>query len=87
MKLNKELIENYLRCVNDKNPIHAQVVPGQLVCDIAMFKLKQQWLHYTVKYIQTIDIDEDLSFSLADEKTVIVWNEEKGVKLSIFKNR
>ena len=30
MKISNELIETYLSLVNDKNPVHNEIVPGQL---------------------------------------------------------
>ncbi|WP_239991424.1 hypothetical protein [Staphylococcus capitis] len=39
MKISIEIIKEYLVLVNDMNPIHNDIVPGQLVCEIAFEEL------------------------------------------------
>ena len=42
MKISIEIIKEYLVLVNDMNPIHNDIVPGQLVCEIAFEELNIQ---------------------------------------------
>ena len=55
MKISIEIIKEYLVLVNDMNPIHNDIVPGQLVCEIAFEELNIQWENYKIKYLKPID--------------------------------
>ncbi len=33
MKFTTEMVNEYLTLVNDENPIHRSIVPGQLICE------------------------------------------------------
>ncbi|MEK5199511.1 hypothetical protein LFT63_10975 [Staphylococcus sp. FSL H8-0121] len=87
MKINEQLIKHYLARVNDKNEIHDDIVPGQLVCDIVMNKLDITWSSYKIKYFRTIGINEDIDYSMKNKDTITVWNKEDGVKLIVVKIR
>lgn len=81
MKISNELIETYLSLVNDKNPVHNEIVPGQLVCEIAFSELNIHWDNYKIKYLRPIDI----RFFVEDETKIKVSNNLDGVKLVILR--
>lgn len=87
MKINEQQVNCYLACVNDKNEIHDDIVPGQLVCDIVMNKLEITWSSYTIKYLKTIGIMEDIEYSMENMDMITVWNKKDGVKLIVVKNQ
>ncbi|MCI2954568.1 hypothetical protein [Staphylococcus caprae] len=85
MKISNELIETYLSLVNDKNPVHNKIVPGQLVCEIAFSELNIHWDNYKIKYLRPIDIHDDIRFFVEDETKIKVSNNLDGVKLVILR--
>ncbi|BBD90870.1 hypothetical protein WL278_05130 [Staphylococcus caprae] len=85
MKISNELIETYLSLVNDKNPVHNEIVPGQLVCEIAFSELNIHWDNYKIKYLRPIDIHDDIRFFVEDETKIKVSNNLDGVKLVILR--
>lgn len=44
MTFNHELVTRYLKLVNDNNPIHNHIVPGQLIVEKAFLICKVKWL-------------------------------------------
>ncbi|MCC3755564.1 hypothetical protein [Staphylococcus capitis] len=86
MKISIEIIKEYLALVNDMNPIHNDIVPGQLVCEIAFEELNIQWENYKIKYLKPIDIHDDIRFFVEDETIIKVSDDLYGVKLMVLKN-
>lgn len=86
MKFNQSQVNQYLTIVNDKNPLHNTIVPGQLVVDYVMNKYGVEWQNYKIKYLQTIYIDEVIAFFERSENEIVVCSEENGVKLVIIMN-
>lgn len=46
MVFNKELVDQYLKIVDDENPIHSDIVPGQLIVEKVFSMLDQHWDKY-----------------------------------------
>lgn len=83
MKFDISLVNKYLTIIHDSNPIHQEIVPGQLVCEWLLEDV--DWHHYTVKYKNPIYIDETLEKSLQDNKVKCI-NAQGMVKIMIEKN-
>ena len=41
MKFTIEMVNEYLTIVNDENPIHRSIVPGQLICEKVFSELNE----------------------------------------------
>ncbi len=83
MKFDISLVNKYLSIIHDSNPIHQEIVPGQLVCEWLLQDV--EWQHYTVKYKNPIYIDETLEKVLQDNKIKCI-NPQGMVKIMIEKN-
>ena len=59
MKFTIEMVNEYLTIVNDENPIHRSIVPGQLICEKVFSELNVNWMNYKIKYLKPINIDEE----------------------------
>lgn len=46
MKFTIEMVNEYLTIVNDENPIHRSIVPGQLICEKVFSELNVNWMNY-----------------------------------------
>lgn len=44
MVFNREIVEQYLAIVDDENPIHEYIVPGQLIVEKVFSMMDDQWL-------------------------------------------
>ena len=75
----------YLQLVHDKNPIHQQLVPGQMVVEIAKLSLNISWTNYKIKYVEPVEINEFIQFDLVEVGHVIVSNSDERVKIHILK--
>ena len=56
MKFTIEMVNEYLTIVNDENPIHRSIVPGQLICEKVFSELNVYWMDYKIKYLSLIHI-------------------------------
>ncbi|MCJ1657059.1 hypothetical protein MT340_011105 [Staphylococcus sp. NRL 16/872] len=86
MKFSQAQVDQYLAIVNDQNPLHHMIVPGQFVVDYILNMYKIEWQSYKVKYLQMISVNEVVSVSRKCENEIMVCSEENGVKLVIIKN-
>ncbi|OHS40416.1 hypothetical protein HMPREF3265_06290 [Staphylococcus sp. HMSC62B09] len=86
MVFNREIVEQYLAIVNDENPIHEYIVPGQLIVEKVFSMMDDQWDSYKIKYVQTTDINETIDFEVVENERIIVSNKVNGVKLVIIRN-
>ncbi|ARJ51126.1 hypothetical protein [Staphylococcus lutrae] len=84
MKFSKEAVQHYLTLVQDDNPIHVDIVPGQFVVEKVWQILGRDARTYQVVYKCPIWIDEALDIEgkgqtirvvnkKGDEKLVIRW--------------
>lgn len=71
--------------MNDINPLHSDIVPGQLVCEIAFNELNINWENYKIKYLKPIDIHDDIRFFVEDETIIKVSDNLYGVKLMVIR--
>ncbi|WP_436868686.1 hypothetical protein [Mammaliicoccus sciuri] len=82
MKFDISLVNKYLTIIHDSNPIHQEIVPGQLVCEWLLEDV--EWQHYTVRYKNPIYIDESLEKSLKNNKIKCI-NQHGKIKIIIEK--
>ncbi|MCD8829691.1 hypothetical protein OXR01_05630 [Staphylococcus gallinarum] len=85
IQIAKNEVLEYLQLVHDKNPIHQQLVPGQMVVEIAKLSLNISWTNYKIKYVEPVEINEFIQFDLVEVGHVIVSNSDERVKIHILK--
>ncbi|MBU7217899.1 hypothetical protein [Staphylococcus gallinarum] len=85
IQIAKNEVLDYLQLVHDKNPIHQQLVPGQMVVEIAKLSLNISWTNYKIKYVEPVEINEFIQFDLVEVGHVIVSNSDERVKIHILK--
>ncbi|MGJ5713050.1 hypothetical protein ACSBRB_07590 [Staphylococcus auricularis] len=83
MKITTTEVENYLALVEDLNPIHGTVVPGQYVVQRVMAQCELTWQHYSVDYKQPIYFNDDLQYDVIKDATVKLRNQDNQIKLVI----
>lgn len=83
-RITKQFVDTYLTLVDDQNPIHDHIVPGQLVVKFLFSKLKIGWKNYEVKYVNPISINEELSFENRHDSKIYVLNKHKVVKVIVL---
>lgn len=84
-ELNLEQVSKYLTLINDHNPVHKQIVPGQMVVQIALTKTKVNWSSYKVKFIEPIEISEVIKVKIEKPNKLIILNENDKIKIHITK--
>ncbi|MDR9832207.1 hypothetical protein [Staphylococcus coagulans] len=82
MKFSLEAVKNYVNIVEDDNPIHVHIVPGQMVVEMVWHLLKWQPKVYKVKYQQPIHVDEPLEIRQTTKLIQVVGANEE-IKLTI----
>lgn len=84
-EINLEQLSEYLTLINDHNPVHKQIVPGQMVVQIALTKTKVNWSSYRVKYVESIEISEIIKVKFEKPNKLIILNENEKIKICITK--
>lgn len=84
-ELNIKQVSEYLSLINDHNPVHKQIVPGQMVVQIALTKTKVNWSSYRVKYVESIEISEIIKVRFEKPNKLIILNESDKIKICITK--
>lgn len=84
-ELNIKQVNEYLSLINDHNPVHKQIVPGQMVVQIALTKTKVNWSSYRVKYVESIEISEIIKVKFEKLNKLIILNENDKIKICITK--
>lgn len=84
-ELNLKQVSEYLTLINDYNPVHKQIVPGQMVVQIALTKEKVNWSAYKVKYVESIEISEVIKVKIEKSNKLIILNENDKIKINITK--
>ncbi|MGW8029948.1 hypothetical protein ACWEYL_09435 [Staphylococcus xylosus] len=84
-ELNLKQVNEYLTLINDHNPVHKQIVPGQMVVQIALTKAKVNWSAYKVKYVESIEISEVIKVKFEKPNKLIILNENDKIKIHITK--
>ncbi|WP_323702811.1 hypothetical protein [Mammaliicoccus sp. Dog046] len=82
MIFNSEYVHNYLNLINDQNPVHDEVVPGQLVCEWLLLGI--EWPSYTIQYKKSIYMGEKLFKDIQKDHIKCV-NEYGELKITIKK--
>ena len=78
-------VEQYLRLVKDENPLHRQIVPGQMIVQLALIYNEFNWKSYKINYVEPVDIYEFLQFDLESKHKLVVKNNHNKVKVTILK--
>ncbi|MBF0749001.1 hypothetical protein [Mammaliicoccus lentus] len=82
MKFDHRMVQNYLELIEDSNPVHDEIVPGQLVCEWLLHNVV--WNSFKIKYKQPISINEKLYKE--EQETLIRCSNSEGVtKIEIIK--
>ncbi|RIN02446.1 hypothetical protein [Staphylococcus shinii] len=84
-ELNIKQVNEYLSVINDHNPVHKQIVPGQMVVQIALTKTKVNWSSYRVKYVESIEISEIIKVKFEKPNKLIILNKNDKIKICITK--
>ncbi|MBF7017801.1 hotdog family protein [Staphylococcus durrellii] len=83
-QITKQFVEKYLALVDDQNPIHDCIVPGQLVLEVIFSKLELDWKYYEVKYMSPISINEEITIENCHDGKINVLDEDDVVKTVIL---
>lgn len=83
MIFNSQCVHNYLNLINDRNPVHDEVVPGQLVSEWLVLGI--EWTSYTIHYKKTVYMGEKLYKDIQKDRIKCV-NELGELKIIIKKN-
>lgn len=85
LSINAKEINTYLKLINDQNPIHTHIVPGQMIVQMALQSQRLQWTSYRVKYIETVGINELIQFQMVSESIVVILNQHDETLIKIIK--
>ncbi|HCW3603437.1 TPA: hypothetical protein ACU3WR_001242 [Staphylococcus aureus] len=83
MKFNEIWINEYLALVNDDNPIHNEIVPGQLVSQMMLMAMSLEANQCQISYVKPILINENIEFIEEHEQEIIAINDDGEVKIKI----
>ena len=72
MKITKTEVEKYLALVEDLNPLHGTIVPGQYVVQRVMTQCGLTWHHYT----QPIYFNDELEYDVIQDATLKLRNQD-----------
>lgn len=87
MHFTPEEVERYLTIVNDKNPVHAKVVPGQMIVQSVFITLNINWSAYRIKYIESIYVYEEFKVEFLEKDKIIVSNIQGKLKFQIINKK
>ncbi|WP_337223879.1 hypothetical protein [Staphylococcus aureus] len=83
MKFNEIWINEYLALVNDDNPIHNEIVPGQLVSQMMLMAMSLEADQCQINYFKPILINENIEFIEQHEQEIIAINDDGEIKIKI----
>ncbi|HEI5079470.1 TPA: hypothetical protein SJE22_001257 [Staphylococcus aureus] len=83
MKFNEIWINEYLALVNDDNPIHNEIVPGQLVSQMMLMAMPLEANQCQINYVKPILINENIKFIEEHEQEIIAINDDGEIKIKI----
>lgn len=83
MKFNEIWINEYLALVNDDNPIHNEIVPGQLVSQMMLMAMSLGTNQCQINYVKPILINENIGFIEQHEQEIIAINDDGEIKIKI----
>ncbi|MBE5667216.1 hypothetical protein HU002_09985 [Staphylococcus sp. SS251] len=87
MRFNQALVNEYLTLVNDDNPIHNEIVPGQLVGQMMLMSMSLEANQCQINYIKPILINENIEFIEQNEQDIIAINDDGEIKIKIITNK
>ncbi|MBE5664033.1 hypothetical protein HU000_06160 [Staphylococcus sp. SS60] len=87
MRFNQAWVNEYLTLVNDDNPIHNEIVPGQLVGQIMLMTMSLEANQCQINYIKPILINENIEFIEQNEHDIIAINDDGEIKIKIITNK
>ncbi|ANQ63469.1 hypothetical protein [Staphylococcus equorum] len=85
LQITAEQVNEYLGLINDQNPVHQFIVPGQLIVQLALTNKKLAWVAYKVKYMASVEINESLNFELVTTEKMVISNQSGDIKIFIVK--
>ncbi|CYF47651.1 hypothetical protein [Staphylococcus aureus] len=83
MKFNEIWINEYLALVNDDNPIHNEIVPGQLVSQMMLMAMSLETNQCQINCVKPILINENIEFIEQHEQEIIAINDDGEIKIKI----
>ncbi|UMT78692.1 hypothetical protein ML436_02900 [Staphylococcus roterodami] len=87
MRFNQAWVNEYLTLVNDDNPIHNEIVPGQLVGQMMLMTMSLEANQCQINYIKPILINENIEFMEQNEQDIIAINDDGEIKIKIITNK
>lgn len=87
MRFNQAWVNEYLTLVNDDNPIHNEIVPGQLVGQMMLMTMSLEANQCQINYIKPILINENIEFIEQNEHDIIAINDDGEIKIKIITNK
>ncbi|HLR19087.1 MAG TPA: hypothetical protein VK115_04145 [Staphylococcus sp.] len=85
IQITPEQVEVYLKIINDQNPLHQYIVPGQMVVQLALRNKKVEWQSYKVNYIAPVEVYEMLQFEHTESEQLHVKNKENEIKILVYR--
>lgn len=71
MEFKREEVRQYVALVRDENPLHPEIVPGQLVVERLWNTLNRVPSHYQVKYKKPVYVDTQYTIEQKDQHIVL----------------
>ncbi|MBE5674003.1 hypothetical protein HU219_08820 [Staphylococcus sp. SS35] len=87
MRFNQAWVNEYLTLVNDDNPIHNEIVPGQLVGQMMLMTMSLEANQCQINYVKPILINENIEFIEQNEQDIIAINDDGEIKIKIITNK
>ncbi|MBE5661862.1 hypothetical protein HU001_08495 [Staphylococcus sp. SS21] len=87
MRFNQAWVNEYLTLVNDENPIHNEIVPGQLVGQMMLMTMSLEANQCQINYVKPILINENIEFIEQNEHDIIAINDDGEIKIKITTNK
>ncbi len=87
MRFNQAWVNEYLTLVNDDNPIHTEIVPGQLVGQMMLMTMSLEANQCQINYVKPILINENIEFIERNEHDIIAINDDGEIKIRITTNK
>ncbi|CAM4147763.1 hypothetical protein CD116_12150 [Staphylococcus schweitzeri] len=84
MKFNEIWVNEYLALVDDGNPIHNKIVPGQLVSQMMLMTKSLEVNQCQINYVKPILINENIEFIEQSEQEIIAINDDGEIKIKIY---
>ncbi|MBE5675526.1 hypothetical protein HUZ99_03705 [Staphylococcus sp. SS87] len=87
MRFNQAWVNEYLTLVNDDNPIHNEIVPGQLVGQMMLMTMSLEANQCRINYVKPILINENIELIVQNEQDIIAINDDGEIKIKITTNK